>query len=75
MKRKNLEKAIILGLILSGVASGSAMAWEWGLNNSGGGTLNITDASKTYSKHSTTDKAFGIINANSSTLTAILCLT
>ena len=70
MKRKNLEKAIILGLILSGVASGSAMAWEWGLNNSGGGTLNITDASKTYSKHSTTDKAFGIINANSSTLTA-----
>ena len=70
MKRKNLEKAIILSLILAGVSSGSAMAWEWGLNNNNGTILNITDASKTYTKHSTTDKAFGIINANSSTLTA-----
>ena len=70
MNRKNLEKVIMLSLVLSSIGSGSAMAWEWGLNNSGGGTFNITDASKTYSKHSTTDKAFGIINANSSTLTA-----
>ena len=35
MKMKNMEKAIILSLILSGVGSGSAMALEWGLNNSG----------------------------------------
>ena len=70
MNRKNLEKVIMLSLVLSSIGSGSAMAWEWGLNNSGGGTFNITDASKTYSKHSTTDKAFGIINANSSMLTA-----
>lgn len=32
---KNLEKAIILSLMLSGVGSSSAMALEWGLNNSG----------------------------------------
>lgn len=45
MKMKNMEKAIILSLILSGVGSGSAMALEWGLNNSGT-TLDISEASK-----------------------------
>ena len=44
MKMKNMEKAIILSLILSGVGSGSAMALEWGLNISGT-TLDISEAS------------------------------
>lgn len=35
MNRKNLEKVIMLSLVLSSIGSGSAMAWEWGLNNSG----------------------------------------
>ena len=69
MKMKNMEKAIILSLILSGVGSGSAMAWEWGLNNSGT-TLDIPEASKSYSVHSTTDKPMGIINTNNGILTA-----
>lgn len=69
MKMKNMEKAIILSLILSGVGSGSAMALEWGLNNSGT-TLDISEASKSYSVHSTTDKPIGIINTNNGSLTA-----
>lgn len=69
MKMKNLEKAIILSLILSGVGSRSAMALEWGLNNSGT-TLDISEASQSYSVHSMTDKPIGIINTNNGTLTA-----
>ena len=69
MKMKNMEKAIILSLILSGVGSGSAMALEWGLNNSGT-TLDISEASKSYSVHSTTDKPIGIMNTNNGSLTA-----
>ena len=66
---KNLEKAIILSLMLSGVGSSSAMALEWGLNNSGT-TFDISEASKSYSVHSTTDKPMGIINTNNGILTA-----
>lgn len=69
MKMKNLEKAIILSLMLSGVGSSSAMALEWGLNNSGT-TFDISEASKSYSVHSTTDKPMGIINTNNGILTA-----
>ena len=69
MKRKNLEKAIILGLMLSGVASGNAMALEWGLNNTGQAT-EIYESVKNLTVNSMTDKAIGIVNAQSGTLTA-----
>lgn len=69
MKRKNLEKAIILGLMLSGVASGNAMALEWGLNNTGQAT-EIYESFKNLTVNSMTDKAIGIVNAQSGTLTA-----
>lgn len=69
MNRKNLEKVIMLSLVLSSIGSGSAMAWEWGLNNSGG-TVDIPESSKSFIVNSMTDKAIGIFNAQSGTLTA-----
>jgi putative autotransporter protein len=69
MNRKNLEKVIMLSLVLSSIGSGSAMAWEWGLNNSGG-TADIPESSKSFIVNSMTDKAIGIFNAQSGTLTA-----
>lgn len=69
MNRKNLEKVIMLSLVLSSIGSGSAMAWEWGLNNSGG-TVDIPESSKNFIVNSMTDKAIGIFNAQSGTLTA-----
>ena len=68
MNRKNLEKVIMLSLVLSSIGSGSAMAWEWGLNNSGG-TVDIPESSKSFIVNSMTDKAIGIFNAQSGTLT------
>lgn len=69
MNRKNLEKVIMLSLVMSSIGSGSAMAWEWGLNNSGG-TVDIPESSKSFIVNSMTDKAIGIFNAQSGTLTA-----
>lgn len=67
-KRKNLENAIAMSLMVTGLTGGNALAWEWGLNNNNQ-VLVISDAEKSYTVNSTADKSFGIINQSSGSLT------
>lgn len=62
MKNKNLERAIVLSLMLASLSGGNADAFEIGIENYGT-TLMKSEQELIFNVTSTTDKVFGISNA------------